>query len=261
MTTSRTVVGLIPAAGQGTRLAGLPFSKELYPVDASVDPDVQEPRAVVEFLLENMRRAGIHRVYIVVRDGKWDIPGHLGDGSRFGLSIAYLMMGRPFGVPYSLDQAHAHLREAVVALGFPDIMVGCPDAFGSCLAKLDETGADVVAAGFPAEHPQAVDMLEMAADGRVERFVIKPQVTALTHTWPLAVWTPAFSDFMHGFLNDKTEPVDANRDLQVGHVFNAAIEAGLDVRAEIVSDRPFVDIGSPSGLARFRQHRHRLLSQ
>lgn len=261
MTTSRSVVGLIPAAGQGSRLGGLPFSKELYPVDASDDPDVQKPRAVMEFLLDDMRCAGIHRVYIVVRDGKWDIPGHLGDGSRFGLSIAYLMMGRPFGVPYSLDQAHHHLGDAVVALGFPDIMVGCPDAFGVCLAKLNETGADVVVGAFPADDPKAVDMLQMTPDDRVERFVIKPQTTTLTHTWPLAVWTPAFTDFMHGFLHDKTEPEDANNDLQVGHVFNAAIEAGLDVRAETVSDQPFIDVGSPGGLARFARHRQRLLAR
>lgn len=260
MTAARSVVGLIPAAGQATRLGSLPFSKELYPVDASDDAERHEPRAVIEFLLDDMCRTGIRRVYVVIRDGKWDIPGHLGDGSRFGVSIAYLMMGRPFGVPYSLDQAHAHVGDDLVALGFPDIMVGCPEAFELCLAKQEETGADVVVGSFPADDPQAVDMLDMAADGKVAQFVIKPETTTLTRTWPLAVWTPAFTGFMHGYLADKAEPHGAGGDLQVGHVFNAAIEAGFDVRAATVSDKPFVDIGSPDGLARFALHRRRLLS-
>jgi hypothetical protein len=32
-------------------------------------------------------------------------------------------------------------------------------------------------------------------------------------------------------------------------VLNAALEAGLAVGAELVSDRPFLDIGTPAGLA------------
>ncbi len=261
MTTSRSVVGLIPAAGQAKRLGTLPFSKELYPVDVSDEPDKQHTRPVIEFLLDDMRQTGIHQVYIVVRDGKWDIPRHLGDGSGLGLSIAYLMMGRPWGVPYSLDQAHAHVRGSLIALGFPDIIVGCPHAFARCLAKQEETGADVVVGSFPADDPQAVDMLDMAEHDKVARFIIKPQTTTLTRTWPLAVWTPAFTEYMHEFLSDQAGPAVSDNDLQLGNVFNAAIDAGFDVRATAVSDEPFVDIGSPGGLARFAHQRDRLLSK
>ena len=241
-------------------MGGLPFSKELYPVDVSDDPDIQKPRPVIEFVLDDMRRNGIDRIFVVVRDGKWDIPRYLGDGSRFNLSIAYLMMGRPFGVPFSLDQGYDYVHDQLVALGFPDILVGSPDAFGLCLAEQEQTGADIVVGSLPTDFPQGVDMLEMAADNKVAKFVIKPQATSLTHAWPLAVWTPVFTSFLHEFLRGKNEPPGSGKELQVADVFNAAISAGLDVRAVPISNHPFVDIGSPGGLARFAHQRQRLLS-
>jgi len=258
---TRAVVGLVPSAGQAQRLGGLPFSKELFPVDVSDDPDVHVPKPVIEFLLENMRASGIDRAYIVIRDGKWDIPGHLGDGSRFDMSLGYLMMGRPFGVPYSLDQAYAHVSDCTVALGFPDIVLRMPDGFRACLARQEQTGADVVLAGFPADHPSGVDMLDIAANGRVNELVVKPATSSLSHTWGLAVWSPKFTSFMHEFLMAEELPAVSRRELHVADVFNEAIAAGLNVRVEIVSDRPYVDIGTPGGLARFSRNRGRHLAE
>lgn len=257
--TSHTVVGLIPAAGQASRMGGLPFSKELFPVDVSDDADTHTAKPIIEFTLDNMRASGIGEVYVVIRDGKWDIPRHLGDGSRLGLSIAYLMMGRPYGVPYSLDQGYAPTRDKLVALGFPDHVLGRADAFELCLAKLTESGADVMVGCFPADFPSGVDMVDARSDGRVNRFVVKPESTSLTHAWAIATWTPAFSAFMHDFLAKKSEPDALGNELQVADVFNAALTAGLDIRATSVSEHPFVDIGTPGGLARFARHRARLL--
>ena len=97
MAASAEIVGLIPAAGQARRLAPLPCSKEVFPVGFEpVDAKgVGRPKPVCIFLLEKMAAAGAWKVYIVLRDGKWDIPSYLGDGSRYGLSLAYLMMRLP----------------------------------------------------------------------------------------------------------------------------------------------------------------------
>jgi glucose-1-phosphate thymidylyltransferase len=252
---------LIPAAGQASRLNRLPFSKELYPVDVSDDPDMQVPKPVIEFLLENMRASGIGRAYVVVRDGKWDIPAHLEDGSPFGMTLGYLMLGLPYGVPYTLDQAYEHVRDCVVALGFPDIVLRRPDAFARCLERLGESGADVVLGGFPADHPPGVDMIEFGADGAVRKLIVKPPSSNLTHTWGLGVWRPSLSDFMHELLLARSDPSHAEPELHVAHVLNEAIAAGLDVRIEMVSDQPYVDIGTPGGLARFARDRNRHLSE
>jgi glucose-1-phosphate thymidylyltransferase len=252
---------LIPAAGLARRLGALPFSKELFPVDVSDDPRRHVAKPVIEFLLENMCGSGIRRACVVIRDGKWDVPGHLGDGSRFGLALAYFIMGRPFGVPYSLDQAYDHIRDDVVALGFPDIVLCLPDAFDRCLNVQQRSRADVVLGGFPADHPPGVDMLDVAADGRVNGLIIKPATSSLSLTWGLATWGPAFTGFMHELLARRTEADAKARELQVADVFNEAIKAGLHVRAEIVSERAYVDIGTPDGLVRFMDDRKRHLSR
>jgi glucose-1-phosphate thymidylyltransferase len=239
----------------------LPFSKELFPVNVSEDAEVHVPKPVIEFLLENMRASGIERAYVIVRDGKWDIPAYLGDGSRYGLALGYLMLGLPYGVPYTLDQAYKHVGDCVVALGFPDIVLRLPDAFAVCLNKMEETGADAVLGGFPADNPPGVDMVDMGPDGLVRSLVVKPKSTDLTHCWGLAVWRSTLTHFMHDLVAYRTDPSEHKPELHVAHVFNEAIAAGLDIRVEMVSKGPFVDIGTPRGLARFARSRDRYLAE
>ncbi len=88
------------------------------------------------------RESEIHAVGI--RQGKWDIPANLGSGQSLGLSLAYLVIERSPGVPYTLDAAYPHLRDATVALGFPDILFHGPDAYKRCLGRMESSGADVV---------------------------------------------------------------------------------------------------------------------
>lgn len=77
---ARRLVGLIPAAGRGTRLAPLPFSKELVPVGfqhASEGAD-RKPKPVSQYLLERMRLAGAQQVFFITRPGKGDIADYYG---------------------------------------------------------------------------------------------------------------------------------------------------------------------------------------
>lgn len=101
------MIGLIPAAGQASRLDSLPCSKEVFPLGLEA-PDangLSRPKGACQFLLEHFHSAGVERAFIIIRPGKWDIPGFLADGSRFNIHLAYLMMDHPYGSPYSLDQA------------------------------------------------------------------------------------------------------------------------------------------------------------
>ena len=89
----REIVGLVPAAGKATRLGQLPCSKELYPYGfhyAGRDKKLS-PKVVGHFLLEKMRLANIKKVYIILREGKWDIPKYFGDGKELDMHLAYLM--------------------------------------------------------------------------------------------------------------------------------------------------------------------------
>jgi glucose-1-phosphate thymidylyltransferase len=191
-----------------------------------------------------MRLAGITNAYIVIREGKWDIPAYFGDGSILDMHLAYLMMGLPFGVPYTLDQAYPFVQDAIIALGFPDILFEEDDAFDQLLAYQAAKEIDAVMGLFPCNRSRKADMVALADDGRVERVVIKPRETNLRLSWAIAVWTPVFSHFMHEYLSAIEEKVARQSELFVGDVFNAAIQEGLKVEGVLVSDKPFLDIGT-----------------
>ena len=85
------IVGLIPAGGQAKRLGALPCSKELYPIGfRKAEQDGVLPKVACHYTLEKMRAAGITEIYIVLKEGKWDIPTYLGDGAIAGCA---------FGIP------------------------------------------------------------------------------------------------------------------------------------------------------------------
>ena len=73
----REVVAVLPAAGRSLRLAPLPCSKEILPVGLQAMAG-QGPRlrVVSHYLLECLHKADIRMGYIVIRQGKWDIPAY-----------------------------------------------------------------------------------------------------------------------------------------------------------------------------------------
>lgn len=246
------IVGVVPMAGHATRLPGLVCSKEILPVGPSpgAGDASGRQRMVCEYLLEKMRAAGVSRVYVILRDGKWDIPACLGDGSRTGLRLAYLMMGLPYGTPYSVDQATPFVQDAIVTFGFPDMILGPGDIFGKLLDYQGSYHADVVLGLFPVDRPEKVDMVDVSASGKVRQIIIKPQTTDLHISWGAAVWTPVFTRFMHEFLDSHRKIADEAPELYMGDIVQASIQAGLKVCGLQVSEFPFIDVGTPDDLKR-----------
>lgn len=194
-----------------------------------------------------MQAAEINKAYIVLREGKWDIPNYLRDGTMFGIHLAYLLVNREFGVPYTLDQAYPFIKTSLVAFGFPDVLFERKDSFRQLLARQSVSNADVVLGLCPADRPQKVDMVDFDDKGRVRRIVIKPHKTRLVFSWIIAVWTPVFTRFMHDYLATISEPAS---ELFLWDVLQAALRDGLLIDAVPLSDAPFLDIGTPEDLVR-----------
>ncbi len=257
----RDVIALIPAAGQARRLGPLPCSKEVLAVGWHRQGGRLRPKVVSQYLLERLRAAGIERAYLILRPGKWDIPAFLGDGTAAGMALGYLMMGPPYGSPYTLDQAYPFVAGRRIALGFPDIVFEPADAYARLLAHQERSGADVVLGLFPAQSPEKMDMVETDRQGRVREIHIKPRATALRLTWIIAVWTAAFSRFMHAHLAEILEAVragvypdrDRPREPHVGDVLRAALGAGMVVEALRFEQGWCLDIGTPKDLDRALQ--------
>lgn len=74
--------GIIPAAGIGSRIQPLAFSKELLPVGGRHDGQTERPRAVSEYLVDRMIRAGARKLCFVISPNAVSPVGSLLDTSR-----------------------------------------------------------------------------------------------------------------------------------------------------------------------------------
>lgn len=257
----REVVGLIPAGGTATRIAPLPFSKELFPIgfqqmEGRTHP---HPKVVCHYLLEKFQKVGITKTYVVLRKGKWDIPAYFGDGKLVNMHLSYLIMREPYGPSFTLDQAYPFLSNKLVAFGFPDIMCSPDHVFKPLLDHQEAVQSDVVLALFPAHDPQIMDMVDIEENGKIRAIFLKPVHTDLHFSWLCGVWTPAFTHFMHEYLQayrvehslqKRKENNSEQEELSVGAVIEAAIKNGLEVHGVTFPDGSYIDIGTPEGLVK-----------
>jgi glucose-1-phosphate thymidylyltransferase len=206
-----------------------------------------------------MRFAGIRKAYIILRNGKWDIPAYFGDGSILDMHLGYLIMGVPYGTPFTLNQAYPFIQNNRVALGFPDILFYPGDAYRRIITRQEESGADIVLGLFTTDQTHKMDMIDREDSGRVKNIIIKPSETELKYTWIVAIWTPLFTQFMYDYLNTASEKYDSKstpasnpsiRELYVGDVILAAIKEGMYVDSVKFENGYALDIGTPDDLGR-----------
>ncbi len=257
----KDVIGLLPMGGTASRIAPLPCSKELYPIGFRSKGSEHNiiPKVVCQYLMEKMLFAGISKTFIVLRNGKWDIPAYLGDGSMLNMNLAYLIMHLPFGVPYTIDQAYPFVKDAVIAFGFPDIIFEPNDAFVQLLKRQSSTDADIVLGVFPVGETDKWDMVDLCDKGRIRQVLIKPIETNLSYSWIIAVWTPVFTHFMHKYLSTFQEVkklenngnnISDHQELYIGNVIQSAIDNNLHVEGVIFPENTCVDIGTPDDLVK-----------
>lgn len=239
------------------------MSKELYPIGSGpVSETHPGPKVVSQYLLERMATAGVSEAFVIVRPGKWDILSYYGDGRSVGMRLAYLTVDVPFGVPFTLDQAYPFVRDATVAVGFPDVLFWPETAFRLLLERLHAGAADIVLGLFPTDEPERVGVVDLSGNGRVCGVYEKSGRTDLPYMWAMAVWRPSFTEFLHDFVETQRRAIlEASRDqahgsefaiatkeLPIGDVVHASIGSGLTVQAEIFPEGHYIDVGTPESL-------------
>lgn len=258
---SSRIIGLLPAAGQSSRISPLPMSKELFPIGfQELVGQGLRPKVACQYLLEAMGKAGAQEAFLVLRPGKWDIPAYLGDGSQLGMRLAYLTVHVPFGVPFSLNQAYPFVKDAIIAMGFPDILFSPGDAYVRLLERLQTTQADVVLGLFPTDQPDKVGLVDFDDQGLVLGIYEKSQLTHLRYMWAIAVWRPSFTEFLHRTVQTKLQLLIGEQspmlikvmpeyvETPIGDVIRDAIANNLRVEAIPFETGQYLDIGTPENL-------------
>jgi dTDP-glucose pyrophosphorylase len=140
--------GIVPAAGIGSRIQPLAFSKELLPVGSRLDNGVERPCAVSEYLVERMIHGGADKICFVISPGKSDIMEYYG-ASYGNASIAYVVQPEPRGL------CDAIFRAAPLIPPDESAIVGLPDTVWFPEKALTELPENILSfLLFPVEHPQ-----------------------------------------------------------------------------------------------------------
>jgi glucose-1-phosphate thymidylyltransferase len=227
--------GIIPAAGRGSRIQPLAFSKELLPVGSRVLNDTRRPCAVSEYLLERMIRGGADKICFVIAAGKSDILEYF--GGRFGSAdLAYVVQPEPAGLCDAVFRAHSLIApNECVIVGLPDT-VWFP---ANALAALPDD--ELAFLLFPVERPELFDAVALDADDRVLEIRVK-QTNAGTR-W---IWG-AFK--MPGSVFHELRALwlaREQRDEYIGTLINAYLAQGGHARG-YKAGHAYVDVGTLEG--------------
>jgi glucose-1-phosphate thymidylyltransferase len=169
--------GIIPAAGMGTRIQPLAFSKELLPVGGRIAGGSLRPKAVSEYVVERMLRAGADKLCFVISPGKSDIVKYYG-GRIENAQVAYVVQPEPAGLCDALFRALPLVREDEPALiGLPDTVWFPED--GYCALPTDVLSFLL----FPVSHPELFDAVISDEHGEVQEIQVKQEHPGSHWVW------------------------------------------------------------------------------
>lgn len=226
--------GIIPAAGTGSRIQPLAFSKELLPVGSRLDGDVERPRAVSEYLVDRMSLAGATKLCFVISPGKSDIVEYYG-GAVGPAQVCYVVQPRPAGLCDALFRALPLIHPA------EDVLVGLPDTVWFPEHGLELLGGGLSFLLFPVDHPELFDAVVLDASGAVREIQVKQPRPRSRWVWGAFKLTGALLRELHALWLER-EP----RDEYLGSLVNAYLARGGKATG-VRAGEAYVDVGTLNG--------------
>ncbi|MFL5576669.1 MAG: sugar phosphate nucleotidyltransferase [Gemmatimonadaceae bacterium] len=227
--------GIVPAAGAGSRIQPLAFSKELLPVGSRLEGGVERPRAVSEYLVERMLVAGADKICFVVSPGKTDILEYFG-GQIGAAHVTYVVQPRPAGLCDAIFRALPLVAPAEeVIVGLPDTIWFPADGFRAL------PRATLSFLLFEVDRPSLFDAVLTDQAGHVREIQVKRADAATRWVWGAFRMPGAVLSALHALWRAREE-----RDEYLGTLVNAYLAAGgeaLGVRA----GQAYVDVGTLNG--------------
>jgi len=237
-------IGLIPAAGSGTRL-NLPFPKELYP---TIKGDKYQP--IAHYIVKNIIDAGAKHIVFVINESKHQLLGYFGSGDRFGCNFSYVFQERISrnrstspGLADALSSAYHLIKNKIVLFGMPDTIMWPNEALKIGLNSM-ENNSDVMLCLFPTSFPEKFGMVSFNNQREVIEIVDKPKTTSLKFMWGCIIWKPIFTEFLYTKVqNDNIG--------DFAEILNLAIKNNLKFNAISFSNGKFFDFGTYEQIQQF----------
>jgi glucose-1-phosphate thymidylyltransferase len=227
--------GIVPAAGAGTRIQPLAFSKELLPVGCSRDGATERPRAVGEYLLERMVVAGATRICFVISPGKADILSYF--GAHIGPAVlGYVVQPRPAGLCDAVFRALPWIGAD------EQVVIGLPDTIWFPVDGLSRLPGDTLSfLLFEVERPELFDAVETGGDGWVREVRVKAEDPGTRWVWGAMRMPARVLRELHDLWIEREQ-----RDEYLGTLVNAWLSRGGRARG-VPQGEAYVDVGTLNG--------------
>jgi glucose-1-phosphate thymidylyltransferase len=212
--------GLILSGGKGTRLRPITHTsaKQLVPV---------ANKPVLFYGIEAMAAAGIAEIGIIIAPETGDeIRAAVGDGSRFGVELTFIVQDEPLGLAHAVLTAEPYLGASPFVMYLGDNLL--QGGIGELVDAFRAGEPDALILLTPVPDPENYGVAELE-DGAVTRLVEKP----LEPRTDLAlVGVYMFTPAIHGAAR-AIEP-SGRGELEITDAIQHLVDAGLRVEPHIV---------------------------